>query len=259
MIPNSDNPIGVFDSGLGGLTVLKELVKILPHENFLYFADIAHLPYGEKNQAYLIERVKAIITFFEEKKVKLIVMACHTASAQALAPVQNLSSIPILGIIQPTLEELIHHTNKRIAILATKATIDSGIYQQRIKKQMSAELFPIACPLFVPLIEEGKIDHPIAKQAVHDTLKSLQGCQIDSVLLGSTHYPLLQHLIKEELGASVMLIDPAQLFASTVHNFLLKHQLLNAQQVAGSCQFFASKHTPQFQIAVAFFTKQAQK
>lgn len=237
----SSLPIGIFDSGSGGLTVVKELVKILPHEDLFYYADTAHLPYGEKSKAYLIERALDIVSFFEKKNVKLIVVACHTASANALEVIQKQSPVPVLGIIEPTIEELASFAFKRIAILATKATIDSGVYQQLIRKHIpQAEIFPLACPKFVPLIEEGKIKEPIAQAILHETLKSLQTQQLDSALLGCTHYPIIQNLIRNELGPSVKLVDPAPIFALTIFRFLSSHNLLNQQKIVGQFHFFSS-------------------
>ncbi len=237
------SPIGIFDSGLGGLTVMKELVKVLPHENFLYYADSAHLPYGEKSKSYLIDRAHAIVSFFEEKKVKLIVAACHTASATALEEAQNKTTIPTLGIVESAIQALAAEGALHIAVLATKATIDSKVYQLCIKKQIKkATVLPIACPHFVPLIENDKE----VEDAIYQTLKQLESHSIDTLLLGSTHYPLIQSSIRKQLNPAVKLIDPSATFAVAVYQFLLLHHLLNPKKTAGEHHFFSSKKSYDF-------------
>lgn len=244
----NNEPIGVFDSGLGGLTVLKELVKILPHEDFIYFADTAHLPYGEKSKSFLIERTLWIQNFFAEKNVKLIVAACHTASANALESVREHSTIPFLGIVEAAIETLSHLTNtKKIALLATVATVKSGVYQSLLQEKIpSAKIISIACPHFVPIIEQEKLTDPDSKELIMATVKMLRDHQIDAVLLGSTHYPFLQAFLRKELGVNVKLIDPAHSFAVGIRNFLLNKGLSNPKKTAGSIQFFSSKDTDQF-------------
>jgi glutamate racemase len=221
--------IGIFDSGLGGRTVLQELQALLPHENFIYFADSAHLPYGDKSADYLARRIQAILDFFETQKVKLVLAACHTASTNALHLVH--APLPLLGIVDAALTAI---GKKKVALLATPATIRSGVYQKRLGAQL---IKAVPCPQFASLIEEGALTDAL----IQETLRPLASLDLEGALLGSTHYPLVQERIQKVIGLHVPLINPAAQFAQEARAFLQEHALFNPQLQAGSCTFFSSQ------------------
>lgn len=252
----NETTIGIFDSGLGGLTVMQQLMSVLPHENMVYFGDTAYLPYGDKTKNFIIERSLSIASFLIQKGAKLIVVACHTASTNALEILHQHFAVPILGITQPTIHEVVKAEKKRIAILATDATIKSGIYQHFIGERLpDSVIFPLACPKFVPLIEQGIGSIPLAKLIVHETLKELASQQIELAVLGSTHYPLIQDLIQQELGEHVVLIDPAKVLAENVRTFLIQNHLYNNQQNLPAYHFHTSKDSEKFQHLAEKFLK----
>lgn len=250
----SKNSIGIFDSGLGGLTVMREVIKILPHENIIYFGDTAHLPYGEKSKQFIIERSHAISAFMHQKSAKLIVVACHTASTNAMEVFDQHCAVPNLLITPSTIEAVVKAQKKRIAILATSATIESGIYQKLLKQRLpDAEIFPVACPRFVPLIEQDQNPNPMIPLIVHETVKELKSKQIEIALLGSTHFPFIQDIIQKELGDNVLLIDPARMLAENVRKFLSLNHLLHEGDAPAQYQFHASKDPEKFQLAAEKF------
>jgi glutamate racemase len=244
----SSLPIGLFDSGIGGLTVMQELMRLLPHEQLIYFGDTARIPYGNKSRETVIRySIENTITLLE-KQIKLLVIACNTASALALGNLSSLFKIPMIGVVQPGAEKAVAASkNGRIAILGTRGTIHSGVYQSAILQKLpEAILFPIACPLFVPLVEEQWIDRPSAELIVKEYLAPLKGCGIDTALLGCTHYPLLRGLIQRELGEEVEIVDSASTCAEHVKEVLQEHQLLSSQQQQAS-QYFVSDDPGKFQ------------
>lgn len=210
--------IGIFDSGVGGLTVMRRVAQALPHATITYFGDTARLPYGEKSPDTIIRFSQERISFLEDQGVDLIVIACHTASSLALEAVRSHCRVPLLGVIKPSIEQAIASTrNHRIAILGTRGTVASGVYQAAIQERLpNAYLVPIACPLFVPLVEERLERHPATRLIVRDYLAAAIEAQVDTVLLGCTHYPLLDFLLCEELGEAVTLVDAAPLCAEQV-------------------------------------------
>lgn len=257
--PMKSNPIGIFDSGLGGLTVVRQLSQLLPHEKMVYFGDTANLPYGDKSQHFLLERSLEICSFLIQKGAKLIVVACHTASTNVLEALPNHFATPILFITKPAIQEVKRAQKKRIAILATAATIHSGVYQMQLQKELpDAEIFSLACPQFVPAIEEAGVSKPMLRLIVHKTLRELKSKKIEMALLGSTHYPLIQDLIQQELGDDVILIDPAAALADSVYRFLHERNLLNEENEVGNIQFFASKEAAKFQSAAEKFLSNQQ-
>lgn len=242
--------IGIFDSGFGGLTAMRRIRELLPHENIIYFGDTARLPYGNKSPdtiaAYCIENV----SFLLEQEIKILVVACHTACTAALDLLRKTFPLPIIGIMEQGIEEAILKTQtQKIAILGTRTTIASGAYQQRIRERLPlAEIHAIACPLFVPLVEEGYIDHPMTSLIIKEYLTPLKDKQIDTVLLGCTHYPLLQPLLQKELGQSVTFIDPAFRCASQTRQLLSSMDLLHSQTNAPHYAFFVSDDPEKFRL-----------
>lgn len=237
----SSQAIGIFDSGVGGLTVMQQLMHTLPHERFIYFGDTARIPYGNKSREtvirYSIENTIALI----EKNIKLLVVACSTASALALFKLRQLFNLPIIGMIEPGAEQAVAIShNQRIAVLGTKATIQSGAYQTAIRKLApEATIFPIACPLFVPLVEEQWLNHPAAQQIVQEYLNPLEMEDIDTILLGCTHYPLLSGLIQQSVKEHVKLVDSASTCAQQVATLLKEREWLSPL-LQGHHQYFVS-------------------
>lgn len=201
--------IGVFDSGVGGLTVLHQLRRQLPQESFLYFADTAHVPYGTRPQREIVELVRQILTWMVSQQVKMAVMACNTSSALALETVRSEFDIPILGLILPGAKAAVRE-GQRIGIIATPATVASNSYVQAIQEiNPRARVWQRGCPEFVPLIENHQIDHPRTLAVVKKYLQPLLAQEIDTLVYGCTHYPHLAGIIQPLLPASVNLVDPA--------------------------------------------------
>jgi glutamate racemase len=202
-------PIGVFDSGVGGLTVLKELYRQLPNESIIYFGDTARLPYGTKSQAEILQFVREILTWMIGRGVKMVIMACNTSSALALEAVQSEFDIPILGIILPGARAAVQQ-GRRIGVIATPATAASNAYQQAILEvDATATVWQVGCPRFVPLIEANQIHEPDTEQIARAYLEPLLHQQIDTLIYGCTHYPHLAPVLRRILPSSVQLVDPA--------------------------------------------------
>ena len=201
-----DAPVGVFDSGIGGLTVAREIMRNLPSEKIVYFGDTARVPYGSKSKETVIRYSRQIIRFLEEQQVKAIVVACNTASAFALDAVREEFDIPILGVIEAGQVT----RNKRVGVIATEGTIESGTHA-KVLKQIDPEITVIGkpCPLFVPLVEEGWTHDPVTVEVASRYLKELQEKGIDTLILGCTHYPLLRSTIGQIMGEGVQLVNPA--------------------------------------------------
>jgi len=246
-MPSATDAIGLFDSGVGGLTVMQQIMRTLPHERLIYFGDTARVPYGNKGQhtivRYSIENTISLL----EKNIKLLVVACNTASALALAKLRQLFKLPIIGVIEPGAEKAAAVTrNQRIAVLGTKGTIQSGAYQAAIRKfAPQAAIIPIACPLFVHLVEEQWLDHPATRLIVREYLRPLQGENVDTVLLGCTHYPLLSEIIQEEIGRDVAIVDSASTCAEQVAR-LLQSQGMLSPFLQGEHGYFSSDDPDKF-------------
>jgi glutamate racemase len=227
-----EQPIGFLDSGLGGLSVVKEVKRLLPRENIEYFADNQHQPYGEKNQSKLIEYTLQIIKFLLTKNIKACVIACNTATAASLIPAKEHFSIPIIGVIQPAVEDAVKRTsNKRIGIIATEFTTKNQAYPQEIKKiAPEIEVFSNFCPEFVPLVEAGKFTAPETYQAAREYLKPLKEARIDTLILGCTHCSFLKKVISEIIGQEVILIDPAVSTTLELKEILIQKGILNGQE-----------------------------
>jgi glutamate racemase len=207
----STQPIGVFDSGIGGLTVLKELLEHLPGESFIYFGDTARVPYGNKSAETVRRFSRENVNLLLERGVKMVVIACNTASAEALPHLEGEFGVPIIGVIEPGVRAAVAATKRhRIGVIGTPGTIRSGAYQSKIVARMpDAVVIPQACPLFVPLVEEGWIDTPVTRLVAKEYLRVYEGAGIDSLVLGCTHYPLLKPVIADTLGPGVELVDSA--------------------------------------------------
>ena len=206
-----DAPVGVFDSGVGGLTVAREIMRNLPSEKIVYFGDTARVPYGSKSKETVIRYSRQIIRFLQEQQVKAIVVACNTASAFALDTVRNEFDIPIIGVIESGAKVAAARTrNKRVGIIGTVGTVGSGIHAQYLKKlDPEITVFGKACPLFVPLVEEGWLHDPVTVEVASRYLKDLQDKVVDTLILGCTHYPLIRSTIRQVMGEEVCLVNPA--------------------------------------------------
>jgi glutamate racemase len=240
-----DLPIGVFDSGVGGLTVLRELQHQLPNESFLYFGDTAHVPYGTRSQDEIQELVRQILTWLVEQPIKMAIMACNTSSALALDAIRNEFEIPILGVILPGARAAVR-SGRKIGVIATPATVASNCYKQAISEiNPEVEVFQVACPEFVPLIEANQILHPHTRSVVWKHLQPLVEAEIDTLVYGCTHYPLLAPVIERLLPQSITLVNPAVQMATAAAQEL---ELLNlkSNQTNPEISFFVSGNPEQF-------------
>jgi len=238
--------IGIFDSGLGGLTVMKEIMTLLPEEDLIYFGDTARVPYGNKSAETIIRYSHEIADFLMQYDIKLLVIACNTASAHAMQSVQEQLPIPVIGVIHPGAAEAVRVSQtKKIAILATRSTIQSQAYQSAILNLCPhANVTPISCPLFVPLVEENFLDHEATKLIIREYLKPLTQ-DVDTILLGCTHYPLMKSRIQEEAG-SVNLVDSATTCALQVKHLLTGKNLLSKNR-SMEPMFFVTDDPDRFQ------------
>jgi len=239
---NNAQPIGVFDSGIGGMTVVRALTHQLPHENIIYFGDTARVPYGPKSQQVVREYALQDTDVLLQHDVKLIVIACNTVSAVALDVVQKRAKVPVVGVILPGAEAAVRATkNKRIGVAGTVGTIFSNAYTNAIRQlDPDIKVFGQPCPLFVPLAEEGWIDHKATELIAKEYLFPLTLEKIDTLVLGCTHYPILQDVIGKVLHESVTLIDSGESTALVVKNMLTELKLNNTSTQKPNLQFFVS-------------------
>jgi len=250
----SNAPIGIFDSGFGGLTVMKEIKERLPFENLIYFGDTARIPYGNKGKETIIRYSVESANFLKSQGIKALVIACHTVSAVAFSTLQEMLDIPVIGIVQAGASAAIEMTkNFKIAVLGTKATIQSGVYNQVFAIHPQVEIFPIACPLFVNLIEEGFTRHTLAEIAAEEYLHSLKFKTIDTVLLACTHFPLLKEIIQKQVGEQVKLADPAQKCARELECLLQEKDLKNSGPEKAYNQFIVSDDPEKFRLLGELF------
>lgn len=222
-------PIGVFDSGIGGLTVAREIMRNLPSEKIVYFGDTARVPYGSKSKNTVLRYSRQIIRFLQTEQVKAIVIACNTASAFALDEIQNELEIPVLGVIEPGAKIAAQVTqNKRVGVIGTVGTISSGIHKQHLLAlDPNISVYGMACPLFVPLVEEGWMKDPVTIEVARRYLAELMREDIDTLILGCTHYPLLRSTLRGILGEKVTLVNPAYETSLELRSLLERMDLLS--------------------------------
>ncbi len=237
-----DKPIGVFDSGVGGLTVVKEITRHLPNESIIYLGDTARVPYGIKSPETVIKYSRQNAKFLKEKGIKLLVVACNTSSAVSLSILRNETDIPVIGVIEPGARAAVRGTKTgRIGVIGTEATVKSGAYEKAINqwsvvsgqwsgKKIEATSKP--CPLFVPLAEEGWFENAIAEMTAEIYLKDFRGNGVDILVLGCTHYPLLKKTIQKTVGNGVILIDSAEETAREVDGLLKEKGLISNSESA---------------------------
>lgn len=243
-------PIGVFDSGVGGLTVAREIMRHLPNEDIVYFGDTARVPYGSKSRDNIIRYSRQIIRFLETKGVKAIVIACNTASALALDVVSQETNVPIIGVVEPGARAALEATEtKKIGVIGTEATIRSAMYE-KIIQGIDAETTVIgkACPLFVPLVEEGFAKHKVTEEIIDYYLASFMETDIDSLILGCTHYPLLRSKIRQYVGDQICLVNPAYETAMDLKKLLEESGMANTgrKEEHGSYSFYVSDAADKF-------------
>lgn len=222
-------PVGVFDSGVGGLTVAREISRQLPDENIVYFGDTARVPYGSKSQNTIIRFSEQIIRFLKTKQVKAIVIACNTASALALDAVRDEFDIPIMGVVVPGARAAVEATrNRKVGVVGTDATVQSGMYT-RVIHEMAPDITVIekACPLFVPLVEEGFKEHVVTREVIEYYLESMRNTDIDAMILGCTHYPLLRSKIRDYMGDKIQIVNPAYETAMDLKKLLSEKNMAN--------------------------------
>lgn len=245
---DKEAPIGVFDSGVGGLTVAREIMKNLPMERIIYFGDTARVPYGNKSRETVQRYSRQIVRFLVAQGVKAIVVACNTASALALDEIEKELDIPIIGVVKPGARVAAESTvNRRVGVIATESTIQSGMYQECIHEiNAGIQVVGKACPLFVPLVEEGWMEDEVTDMVARRYLEEFREQEIDSLILGCTHYPLLSSAVGRVMGAQVKLVNPAY---ETAHELQI---LLRGQGIENRC-------VPDAEFPYRFFVSDAAK
>lgn len=246
-------PIGVFDSGLGGLTVAREIIRNLPMERIVYFGDTARVPYGNKSQATIQRYVRQIVRFLKTQEIKAIVIACNTATAYAIDDVRaEADGLPVIGVIEPGARVACETTQKgRIGVIATKATITSGAYPEAIHAiRPDVRVIGKACPLLVPLVEEGWTNDTVTNEIIMRYLDDVLENDIDTLILGCTHYPLLRHAIQRLIGPDIRLVNPAYETARSLADLLKAKGLANEESYAETepqpYRFFVSDEAERF-------------
>jgi glutamate racemase len=238
-----DRPIGIFDSGIGGLTVVKEVIKELPNEDIVYFGDTARLPYGNKSAQTVIRFSLENARFLLKFGVKFIIVACNTSSSIALPTLRRRFRIPFLGVIRPAVKEAVQLSSKgRIGIIGTRATVASSCYRREIKRiNPRVKSFLQACPLFVPLAEEGWMNDEVTLKVARTYLTPILKKDIDTLILGCTHYPLLKGVIRKVVGEQINFVDSAKETAREAKRMLVRNKLCTTRKSqAAECKFYVS-------------------
>ncbi len=243
-----NRPIGVFDSGIGGLTVLKEITEQLPGEDIVYFGDTARIPYGTRSKETVIKYVLQSFKFLLTQDIKAIVVACNTASALAMEEAQKEYDLPIIGVVEPGAKAAASATkNSKIGVIGTEGTINSQAYQKTIRKILpSAEIIGVACPLFVPIVEEGWENSDVAYMTAKKYLLELKEHEIDTLVLGCTHYPVLRYTIDKVMEGKVTLVNPAYETAKAVKGILKEKNLFSSKLDGGEQRFYVSDDPEKF-------------
>jgi glutamate racemase len=252
---NPELPIGIFDSGVGGLTVVREIHRVLPAEDLVYLGDTARVPYGTKSPSTVVRFACEDTQFLVQQNVKAVVVACNTCSAWALPMLEKKFQVPIFGVIAPGVAEALKRSKGgRIGIIGTSATIRSKAYSIGVTaRSESAKVFAQACPLLVPLVEEGWMSHKITRDVLREYLKPLTRQRIDTLILGCTHYPLLKTAIGKVVGRKVALVDSAEACARYVRDRLQKLSLLSTRKRTGIIQPFVTDETDRFDAVAKRF------
>ena len=247
-------PIGVFDSGLGGLTVLAELVRALPEEDFVYFGDTARVPYGPRSQRIVQRYSREVSTYLRGQDIKLLVIACNTATAHAESILREEMDIPVIGVIAPGVEGLLARSeNRRVGVIGTRSMIKSGAYEKAIlARDASRKVYARACPLFVPLVEEGWIDKKVTGLIIREYISELVREEVDTVVLGCTHYPVLKSRIQEEFP-QLQLIDSSVETAMATKQRLAELELHGPAGRTGTVRILVTDITDQLEALEKLF------
>jgi len=243
------SPIGVFDSGLGGLTVVKALMKTLPYEDVVYFGDTARVPYGTKSKESIIRFSKENASILLKHKVKLIVVACNSSSSYALKALRRAVKVPVVGVIEPGVKKALAVTRqKKVGVIATPATVKSGSYVKVVRSMSrGVKVSSQACPLFVPLVEEGWFARKVTRDVAQEYLKNLKSKHVDTLILGCTHYPLLKGVLRKVMGPQVELVDSAWEVAREVKTLLDELGLVSLNKRKANYRFLVSDDPQRFQ------------
>lgn len=244
-----NNAIGVFDSGIGGLTVVRALMERLPFENIFYFGDTARVPYGVKSVETIAHYATQITKFLLRQQVKLLIVACNTMAAVAYQVIEDLSLVPVLEVIDAGARCALRKTlTKAIGVIGTPATINSNAYARAIHRyDPDTRIYSQACPLFVPLVEEGWLDHPVTRLTAQEYLKPVLAQNIDTLVLGCTHYPLLKPVLQEIVGPVTQLVDSAEAIAERAYEVLTDLELRNPRRSPPEHQYFVTDVPLRFQ------------
>lgn len=251
----SEHPIGVFDSGLGGLTVVSAIQKLLPDESIIYFGDTARVPYGNKSTDLIREYSLEISDYLLTRKTKLMVVACNTASALALTALKEHLDIPVIGVIEPGVRAALTATkNNRVGVIGTISTIQSNVYQKELKNRYKRiSVFGQPCPLFVPLVEEGWLDDDIAGRVAKIYLKDLNAQDIDTLILGCTHYPLLKSVLQANVLPGTTLVDSAEVVAEEISSIINDLNLRTSAKKTGTLSCFVTDLPARFETVAKRF------
>jgi glutamate racemase len=252
-------PIGIFDSGVGGLTVMKDILRLLPQEDTIYVGDTARVPYGTRSARTVTQYALQIAEFLNSRNVKMLVVACNTSAAVAMNPLQERFKIPVIGVIEPGAACAAETTrNKKVGVIGTEATIRSEAYVEAIRRiDPQVELYLKSCPLFVSLAEEGWVDNEVARLTAEDYMGPLKNESVDTIILGCTHYPLFKRILGEIMGSGVTLVDSAAETAKRIPRILKEKNLLNPQKGVGSRHFYVTDNPEKFsRLSPAFLGEQ---
>jgi len=258
---NDSRPIGIFDSGVGGLTVFSEVEKVLPKEKIVYFGDTARVPYGTKSKKTITRFSVENVEFLMKHNVKLVLVACNTASSLSLDFLKRCFKVPVIGVIAPGARSAVASTrNNRIGVVGTNATIASGAYEKAVKRINSGiSVYSQSCPLFVPLVEEGWTDESITHEVASIYLKKFKNKGVDTLILGCTHYPLLKNVISSVLGSKVSLVDSAREVAKEAGRILTANGLLNESSANPGHKIFVSDEPEHFIRSAESFLRRKMK
>jgi glutamate racemase len=254
-------PIGIFDSGVGGLTVVRSVRKYLPSEDIIYFGDTARVPYGNKSRSTIIRFSREIMSFMIKKRVKMVVVACNTASSLSLASLKREYRIPVVGVISPGVKEAVRLSrNKRIGVIGTSSTISSSAYKKELEKiDRTFRVFSQSCPLFVPLVENSNFSDPFTHQIASVYLKDLKKERVDTLILGCTHYPLLKRVIGGVLS-NTRLVDSSVAVAKDVKETLINKGLrAGAKKTRAKAEYYVSDDPEGFSRSAGIFLKERIK
>lgn len=252
---SSDHSIGVFDSGLGGLTVVSAIQKLLPDESIIYFGDTARVPYGNKSTDLIRGYSLEISDYLLNQNTKLLVVACNTASALALTTLKEHLDIPVIGVIEPGVRAALTATrNNRIGVIGTISTIQSNVYQKELRNRYEKiSVFGQPCPLFVPLVEEGWVDDDITRRVAKIYLKDLNAQDIDTLILGCTHYPLLKSVLQETVLPGTILVDSAEVVTEEIRSILNDLNLKTSAEDTGTLSCYVSDLPARFEMVASRF------